>query len=180
MTSTRFNPNSLFDSFEGLFDEQEGNFDGNYTEQDDVTAKIQISTSNDNSTYTDFSDYILGNYKARYIKLRVKMTTLNADSTPAISALSATIDMPDRTVAVANTASGTSGSGKAITFSPAFKDLQGLAISVGNLDNNDRYVITSKSATGFTITFYQGAGTGSVIDRTFDYVAKGYGYLESS
>jgi len=180
MTSTRFNPNSLFDSFEGLFDEQEGNFDGNYTEQDDVTAKIQISTSNDNSTYTDFSDYILGNYKARYIKLRVKMTTLNADSTPAISALSATIDMPDRTIAVANTASGTSGSGKAITFSPAFKDLQGLAISVGNLDNNDRYVITSKSATGFTITFYQGAGTGSVIDRTFDYVAKGYGYLESS
>ena len=180
MTSTRFNPNSLFDSFEGLFDDQEGDFDGNYTEQDDVTAKIQISTSNDNSTYTDFSDYILGDYKARYIKLRVKMTTTNADSTPAISALSATIDMPDRTVAVANTASGTSGSGKAITFSPAFKDLQGLAISVGNLDNNDRYVITSKSATGFTITFYQGAGTGSVIDRTFDYVAKGYGYLESS
>jgi hypothetical protein len=180
MTSTRFNPNSLFDTFEGLFDEQEGNFDGNYTEQDDVTAKIQISTSNDNSTYTDYQDYILGDYKARYIKLRVKMTTLNADSTPAISALSATIDMPDRTEAVANTASGTSASGKAVTFSPAFKDLQGLAISVGNLDNNDRYVVTSKSATGFTITFYQGAGTGTVIDRTFDYVAKGYGYLESS
>ena len=180
MTSTRFNANSLFDSFEGLFDSQEGDFDGSYTEQDDVDAKIQISTSNDNSTYSDFADYILGDYKARYIKLRVKMTTTNADSTPAISALSATIDMPDRTVAVANTASGTSGSGKAITFSPAFKDLQGLAISVGNLDNNDRYVITSKSATGFTITFYQGAGTGSVIDRTFDYVAKGYGYLESS
>jgi len=180
MTSTRFNAGENFDEFEGLFDSQEGFFDGGYTEQDDVNAIIQISTSNDNSTYSDFADYILGDYKARYIKLRVKMTTNNSNSTPAISALSATIDMPDRTIAVANTASGTSGSGKAITFSPAFKDLQGLAISVGNLDNNDRYVISSKSATGFTIIFYQGAGTGSVIDRTFDYVAKGYGYLESS
>ena len=178
MTSTRFNPNSLFDSFEGLFDDQSGNFDGSYTEQDDVTASIQISTSNDNSTYTDYSDYILGDYKARYIKLRVKMTTTNADSTPAISALSATIDMPDRTVAVADTASTTAGGGKAITFAPAFKDLQGLGISTSNLATGDFYELSSKSATGFTIKFKNSGGT--VVDRTFDFVAKGYGYLESS
>ena len=178
MTSTRFNANSLFDSFEGLFDSQEGDFDGNYTEQDDVDAKIQISTSNDNSTYSDFADYILGDYKARYIKLRVKMTTLNSDSTPAISALSATIDMPDRTVAVANTASTTSSGGKAITFSPAFKDLQGLGISASNLTTGDFYELSSKSATGFTIKFKNSSG--SVVDRPFDFVAKGFGYLESS
>ena len=178
MISTRFNPNSLFDSFEGLFDDQSGNFDGSNTEQDDVTASIQISTSNDNSTYTDYSDYILGDYKARYIKLRVKMTTTNADSTPAISALSATIDMPDRTVAVANTASTTAGGGKAITFAPAFKDLQGLGISTSNLATGDFYELSSKSATGFTIKFKNSGGT--VVDRTFDFVAKGYGYLESS
>ena len=178
MTSTRFNANNLFDSFEGLFDEQEGNFDGNYTEQDDVTAKIQISTSNDNSTYSDFADYILGDYKARYIKLRVKMTTPNADSTPAISALSATIDMPDRTVAVANTASTTASGGKAITFSPAFKDLQGLGISTSNLATGDFYELSSKSETGFTIKFKNSSG--AVVDRSFDFVAKGFGYLESS
>jgi len=178
MTSTRFNPNNLFDTFEGLFDDQTGDFDGNYTEQDDVDAKIQISTSNDNSTYSDFADYILGDYKARYIKLRVKMTTLNEDSTPAISALSATIDMPDRTVAVANTASTTAGGGRAITFAPAFKDLQGLGISTSNLATGDFYELSSKSATGFTIKFKNSGGT--VVDRTFDFVAKGYGYLESS
>ena len=178
MVSTRFNANTLFDSFEGLFDDQSGNFDGSNTEQDDVTASIQISTSNDNSTYTDYSDYILGDYKARYIKLRVKMTTTNADSTPAISALSATIDMPDRTVAVANTASTTAGGGKAITFAPAFKDLQGLGISTSNLATGDFYELSSKSATGFTIKFKNSGGT--VVDRTFDFVAKGYGYLESS
>ncbi len=178
MTSTRFNANSLFDSFEGLFDTQEGSFDGNYTEQDDVDAKIQISTSNDNSTYSDYADYILGDYKARYIKLRVKMTTTNADSTPAISALSATIDMPDRTVAVANTASTTASGGKAITFAPAFKDLQGLGISTSNLATGDFYELSSKSATGFTIKFKNSSGV--VIDRSFDFVAKGFGYLESS
>ena len=178
MTSTRFNANSLFDSFEGLFDSQEGNFDGSYTEFDDVDAKIQISTSNDNSTYTDYQDYVLGNYKARYIKLRAKLTTTNADSTPAISVLSATIDMPDRTVAEDNVEASTSG--KTITFSPAFKELQGLGLTIDDLDQNQHYVISSKSATGFTINFYQGTGTGSPVAKDFSYVAKGYGYLESS
>jgi len=178
MTSSRFNANSLFDSFEGLFDSQEGNFDGSYTEFDDVDAKIQISTSNDNSTYTDYQDYVLGNYKARYIKLRAKLTTTNADSTPAISVLSATIDMPDRTVAEDNVEAPTSG--KTITFSPAFKELQGLGLTIDDLDQNQHYVISSKSATGFTINFYQGTGTGSPVAKDFSYVAKGYGYLESS
>jgi len=178
MTSSRFNASSLFDSFEGLFDSQEGNFDGNYTEQDDVSAKIQISTSNDNSTYSAYQDYILGNYKARYLKLRVKLETTNFASTPAISALSAVVDMPDRTVAVDDIASTTASGGKAVTFSPAFKDLQGLAISADNLATGDFYEITSKSATGFTIKFKNSGG--SVVDRTFGYVAKGYGYLESS
>jgi len=178
MTTARFNANTLFDSFEGLFDVQEGNFDGSSTEQDDVNASIQISTSNDNSTYTAYSDYILGNYKARYIKIRAKLTTTNADSTPAISALSATIDMPDRTVAVDDTASGTASGGKAITFSPAFKELQGLGISVSNMTTGDFYELSSKSATGFTIKFKNSSGT--IINRTFDFVAKGFGYLESS
>lgn len=178
MTSSRFNANSLFDSFEGLFDSQEGNFDGGYTEFDDVNAVIQISTSNDNVTYTDYQDYVLGNYKARYINLRAKLSTTNADSTPAISALSATIDMPDRVVAEDNISATTSG--KTVTFSPAFKALQGLGIEIDDLDQNEHYVISSKSATGFTINFYQGSGTGVPVAKDFGYVAKGYGYLESS
>lgn len=178
MTSTRFNANSLFDSFEGLFDAQEGNFDGNYTEQDDVDARIQIATSNDNITYTDYQDYILGNYKGRYINLRVKLTTTNPSSTPAISELSATVDMPDRVIAEKDLTATTSG--LTVAFSPAFKDLQGLGIEVDDLDQNNHYVISSKSATGFTINFYQGSGTGNPLEKDFSYVAKGYGYLESS
>jgi len=53
--------------------------------------------------------------------------------------------------------------------------LQGVGISASNLTSGDYYAITSKSASGFTITFYNSGD--SVVDRTFDYVAKGYGEL---
>ena len=178
VTSSRFEENTLFDSFSGFFDSRDGLFDGDTLEADDVNAVIQLSLSNDNSTYTDFQDYILGYYKARYIKLRLKLTTQNFGATPAISTLSATIDMPDRTVAVDDIASGTASGGKAVTFSPAFKSLEGLGISADNLNSGDFYEITSKSATGFTIKFKNSSGT--VVDRTFGYVAKGFGFVESS
>jgi len=176
----RFDPTTLFDSFDGNFDAREGLFDGAYTENSDVNVEMLISTSNDNITYTDYRNYVLGDYKARYIKLRAKLTTTSGTSAPAIHTLSATVDMPDRVYGESDISSGTSPSGKAVTYSPAFKSVQALGITVSNLDQNEHYVISNKSATGFTVTFYQGSGTGNVIDRTFDYQAKGYGYLESS
>ena len=174
----RYDTLNYFDSQSGNFDAKEGNFDCAYTENDDINVQILISLSNDNSSYTDYENYILGDYKARYIKLRAKLTTESATATPAIYTLSATIDMPDRTVAVDDIASTTASGGKAITFSPAFKSLEGLGVSADNLTTGDFYEISSKSATGFTIKFKNSSG--SVVDRTFGYIAKGYGYLESS
>jgi len=86
--------------------------------------------------------------------------------------------MPDRTAAVDDIASGTDSGGKAVTFVPAFKSLEGLGISADNLATGDFYEISSKSATGFTIKFKNSSGT--VVDRTFGYVAKGFGFVESS
>jgi len=48
-----------------------------------------------------------------------------------------------------------------------------VGISASNLSSGDYYAITSKSASGFTITFYNSSDV--AVDRTFDYVAKGYG-----
>ena len=176
----RFDTASLFDSFEGLFDSTTGLFEGGYEDHNDVNVELQISTSTDGSTYTDYRTYILGDYRARYIKLRAVLSTTNATATPSIYELSATVDMPDRTIGEEDIATGTSSSGKVVTFSPAFKELQALGISLQSLDQNEHYVISSKSATGFTITVYQGSGTSNVVDRNFDYVAKGYGYVESA
>ena len=175
---TRFDATTLFDSFGGNFDDREGLFDGSYNEFNDVNVEILISLSNDNSTYTDFRNYILGDYKARYIKLRAKLTTTNITSAPSISVLSATVDMPDRTFGEGSITSGTSGSGKVVTYSPAFKEVQALGVSVTNLASGDFYEITNKTATGFTIVFKNSSN--AVVNRTFDYVAKGYGNLESA
>ena len=175
---TRFDSTTLFDNFSGNFDAREGLFDGSYTEFNDVNVEMLIATSNDNSTYTDYRAYILGDYKSRYFKLRAKLTTDTFTSAPSIHTLSATVDMPDRTDALGSIASGTAGGGKVITYTPAFKSVQAVGISTDNLATGDYYTITSKSATGFTVTFRNSSGT--IVDRTFDYVAKGYGYLESS
>jgi hypothetical protein len=153
----RFDSASLFDSILGLFDSQTGNFDGGYTEHNDVNVELLIATSTDGSTYNDFRTYVLGDYTASHIKLRVKLTCDVDTATPAIYELSASVDMPDRTTAEDNVTSGTASSGKVVTFSPAFKELQGLGISAQSLATGDFYELTSKSATGFTIKFVESA-----------------------
>tara|TARA_R100000655_G_scaffold40580_2_gene76303 strand:- start:4290 stop:7172 length:2883 start_codon:yes stop_codon:yes gene_type:complete len=173
----RFDTSSLFDSRTGRFDAQDGLFDGSYDDHNDVNVELLISTSDDNSTYTDFRNYVLGDYKARFIKLRAKLTTTTQTASPAIYELSATVDMPDRTIGEDDVASGTSASGKVITFNPAFKELQGLGISAQSLATGDFYELTSKTPDGFTIKFKNSSG--SVVSRNFDYVAKGFGYVET-
>lgn len=168
----------LFDSQSGLFDSYGGLFDGLYTEHNDINVELLISTSTNGISYTDYRTYILGDYTARYIKFRVKLTTTTQVSCPAIYELSATIDMPDRTIAEKDISVGTGG--YTVIFSPAFKELQGLGIEVDDLDQNNHYEITGKSEIGFTINFYQGSGTGNPISADFSYLAKGYGYVESA
>lgn len=165
----------LFDSREGLFDDAVGTFDGDVQAFDDTNVELLVAVTEDDPagtpTYTDFAPFFVGDYKARAFKFRAKLTSTDEQASPEVTELSVSIDMPDRTIAVADTASGAGA--KAITFSPAFKDLQGIGITAQNLNSGDYYAITSKSATGFTITFFNSSNT--AVDRTFDFVAKGYG-----
>lgn len=165
----------LFDSREGLFDSATGTFDGDAQAFDDTNVELQVATTNDDPagspTYTDFATFFVGDYKARAFKFRAILTSTDEQASPAVSNLKVTVDMPDRTIAVADTASGAGA--KAVTFSPAFKELQGIGITAQNLNSGDYYAITAKSATGFTITFFNSSNV--AVDRTFDFVAKGFG-----
>jgi hypothetical protein len=105
------------------------------------------------------------------------MTSTSNTATHQVSALSVEVDMPDRVIAEADIVSGTSTSGKTITFSPAFKGLSGIGISAQNLASGDFYAITNKSETGFTIEFFNSSS--ATVSRTFDYVARGFGELAS-
>ena len=165
----------LFDSREGLFDAAIGNFDGDVQAEDDTNVELLVSVTDDDPsgspTWSDYKQFFVGDYKARALRFRAKLTSTDGQASPGVSALSVTVDMPDRVVSDADVASGAGA--KAVTFSPAFKSLQGLGISAQNLASGDYYAITSKSATGFTITFFNSSNT--AVDRTFDYVAKGFG-----
>ena len=178
VTMSRVDFGLNFDDATGLFDAREGLFDGDANEFGDTNCELQIATTEDDPasgspTFTAFRKFFVGDYKARGLKFRALLTSSDSEATPSVSALSVTVDMPDRIVAENDIASGTGT--KAITFSPAFKSLQGVGISAQNLASGDFYAITNKSATGFTIQFFNSGSSG--INRTFDYVAKGFGEL---
>ena len=177
LSLTRLDYGTQFDDATGNFDDREGLFDGDANEFGTTNAELQVATTDDDpsgsATYTAFRKFFVGDYKARAFKFRAILASDDSEASPSISALSVTIDMPDRITAEDDIVSG-AGS-KAVTFSPNFKGLQGISISAQNLASGDYYVITSKSVTGFTITFYNSSD--SAVSRTFDYVAKGFGEI---
>lgn len=164
-----------FDSAPGLFDSRDGLFDGDPDQFDVTSAKLQLRHTDDDPagspTWTDWQDFIVADISARAIQFRVRMTSTNASSTPAIRELAAQIDMPDRTEAESDiTFTGTTD----ITFPTAFKATPAIGIALANLADGERYAITNKSRTGFTIEILDGA-TQSTNSVDLDYVAKGYG-----
>ena len=148
-----------FDDATGNFDDRAGLFDGDPQEFDDTNTELLVATTEGDPTapditYTDFRKFFVGDYKARAFKFKLQMTSQKGTATQQVSALSVTVDMPDRVIAERDVVSGTSTSGKTITYAPAFKVLQGVGISASNLASGDFYAITNKSETGFTIEFF--------------------------
>ena len=65
-----------------------------------------------------------------------------------------------------------------ITYTNPFYAVPSIGIAAQNLATGDFFTITSKTVSGFTINFKNSSG--SAVDRTFDYIAKGYGLQSSS
>lgn len=165
----------LFDDATGLFDDRQGQFDGASDAQDDVNAQLYVSTTRDDPngtpTWSEYRLFQVGDYTARGLRFRAKLISNNSQSTPRVDFLQVTVDMPDRVLADSDIESG-AGS-KVVSFSPAFKATPSIGIAAQNLQQGDYYTITAKSASSFTITFYNASDV--AVDRTFDYVARGYG-----
>ena len=172
---------NVFDDAAGLFDAREGFFDGDTASFGDTNATLQIATTDDDPsgspTFTDFRDFVVGEYSARALKFRAVLNSNDTSATPKVQTLQVTVDMPDRLDHGNDISSGTDAGGKTVTFSPAFKSLENVAITAQNMASGDFYVITNKSATGFEIIFRNSSN--SVVDRTFDFQAKGFGAVIS-
>ena len=164
-------PADLFDSGRGftLFDDATGSFDGNAPAF--TNSHLEIATSDDNVTYTSFRNFLVGDYTARYYKFRMRLTSLDGVSTPVITALSVTLDMPDRIFSGNDITSGTGT--YSVTFTLPFYSVNyAVGITAQGMATGDFFELTSKTTSGFSVAFKNSSGTG--ISKTFDYIAKGY------
>ena len=161
---------SSFDQHAGLFDSAQGLFDSAGASPQ-MDAKLFISTSDDNSTYTGFTPFQDGNYEFRYAKFQLKLTSAVSSQSPKVNNAQVRLFMMDRTEKAQNIASGAGT--KAVTFTDAFFAEPSVIIMAQNAAQNIQTAVTSKSATGFSVTFTNAGG--SAQDVTFDYVATGQG-----
>lgn len=175
MDVQRFDRTNLFDGFGGLFDSYQGLFDGDDDNQDDIDVQTQIRTTEDSifdsPTWGEWREFVAGEFIARGVQFRFVLTSDNDSVSPQINEISSFIDMEERTEGDQNISSGTST--KSITFDTGFHSVPSVAISASNLVSGDYYEITNKTRSGFDIVFKDSSNT--IVDRTFDYVARGRG-----
>jgi fibronectin type 3 domain-containing protein len=168
----------LFDSGRGasLFDDAVAPFDGNSGTKVNAFLQVGASTTSldDISTFIDISQQ--STIKGRFFKFRLKLTSDDNKARPEVSKMQVKLVLEKRLESSEDIVSGAGA--KAITFTNAFFATPALGIAAQNMVSGDYYAITSKSKTGFTITFFNSSN--SAIDRTFDFVAKGHGLKSSS
>ena len=163
----------LFDSGRGAsaFDDAQGPFDGNAGTK--CNAYLQVGSSESSlgaiTTFSNISQQ--ATIKGRYFKFRLKLTSDDNKVRPEVSKMQMRLALEKRLESGEDVASGAGA--KAITYTNAFYASPAVGIAAQNMATGDYYAITSKTKTGFTITFYNSSAAAQ--NRTFDYVAKGYG-----
>ena len=163
----------LFDSGRGAsaFDDAQGPFDG--TAPSKCDAFLQVGSSESSlgaiSTYNDISQQ--ATVKGRYFKFKLKLTSADNKARPEVSSMQIVLALEKRLESGEDVVSGAGA--KAIVYTNAFYASPAVGIAAQNMATGDYYTISSKTKSGYTITFYNSSAVAQ--DRTFDYVAKGYG-----
>jgi hypothetical protein len=175
--STSFTTQDLFDFESGNFDVRSGLFDG--TDISDTNSILQVrSTADDPSgtpTWGNWTNFFIGDYVARGFEFRVKLSSSNPTHNVKVSSLSTTIDMPDtiKRQAGIQSDSGTNNGTKVVTYTVPFKTAPTVGITMMNANNKIYHNITSSTALGFTITFYDN-NTSQASQQTFNWLSSGY------
>lgn len=176
MIVRRQSNNFGFDETPGLFDDYPGLFDGETDSFDQTNVRIEMSyTDGDPSgspAWTPWTPFFVSDVSARAFRFRVVMDSFDEYVSPVITALSVTVDMPDR---VESGEDVTFTGSTTVTFAQAFKNVPAVGVSLANLSSGQRYSIVSKTRTGFTINVLNSDDSPGANSVQMDYVAKGYG-----
>ena len=193
--SEGFNISDQFDSIPDL--DARVNFDG--AAVDRLKARLTVQTSNDNSTYTSFTNLRNGSFVGRYFKFRSNLISVDTNENIKFLELGFDASLPSRVenkyISSGNVISTPIQSGDSIsngviqptdvTFANRFFTgtsaiggsttafLPVIGISPYDLDSGDYFVLSNVSGTGFTIIFKNSSNT--PIDVKFSFQALGYG-----
>ena len=106
----------------------------------------------------------------------MKLTNDDNQTSSNVKSIAVKLNIEERTFAESNVA--TSSGSKTITFTNPFFEVPALGIAAQNMATGDTFTISSKTVNGFSIAFVNSSG--AAVDRTFDYIAKGFGLQSSS
>ena len=168
------------------------NFDG--TGSDRLKSRVQVLTSQDNSSFTTEQNLINGAFSARAFKFKGNLISVDANENIKFTELGFDAFLPSRTenkyqsggnIISTPLQSGTSGSGLSVVFGKPFftgtSDIGGsttaflpsISIAPEDMPSGAFYELSAISRTGFTIVFKNQSS--SVIDVKFTFQALGYG-----
>ena len=157
---------------------------------DSVNASLKIRTTTDDPdsspTWSSWTPCANGTFSGRGFQFKTDLTSTSTDQNILVDQLGYIASLDQRTEqSNALVASGTSGSGKSLTFTNGFftgtSDLGGstsaylpsIGIVAQNMASGDFYNVTAVSGTGFTVIFKNSSN--AVVDRSFYWTAVGYG-----
>ena len=165
LLSDLYDAEDLYD-FSNLYASQDGQY----------SAELEIRTTKDDPDaapdWTSWQAFIVGDYTARSFQFRIRLEGTPPGITPIVTAISVEIDMPDRVIGFNDTIEV---GGTTVSFSPAFYAVPEIGISVSNGQEGDKYTISAKDESEFTIAFTNGGGA---VERNISGIARAYGYLE--
>ena len=171
----------------------DGNFDG--AAADEANCQIQVATSQTASgSFSSFNNFANGTFKGRRFKFKLILETTNVSQNMNVQQAGYTAEFQARTeqnyqtggtTSTAPQSSGTSSSGKTVTFgTPFFTGATGLGganaflpsigITIQDAQAGDFFTVTNVSGTGFTLKVMQNNNS-TFVDRSFTFSAVGYG-----
>ena len=171
----------------------DGNFDGQAA--DEANCQIQVATSQTASgSFGAFNNFANGTFKGRRFKFKLVLETTNVSQNMNVQQAGYTAEFQSRTeqnyqtggsTSTAPQQSGTSSSGKTVTFGTPFfvgtsslgganAFLPSIGITIQDAIDGDFFQISNVSGTGFTIKVMRN-NTNTFVDRSFTFSAVGYG-----
>ena len=179
-----FYPDDLIDDKTALIDTW-GKFDGDVA--DKVNAKLYLRKTDDDPsgtpTWGSWSEFVNGTFKARAFQFKTELTSTDTGQNILVDELGYIAELERRTESSEEAVSSGTGT-KAITFANQFftgtasllgsnSRLPSVGITAQDMQSGDYFTVSSVSATGFSVNFYNSSDTG--VSRNFNWSAVGYG-----